>query len=490
MTERNRFLLKQFSGDANNNGVFGSYESDNATVSNDPDTIQSLPAYDTGWEDATTSGAKLPRLEEMQGLQYLFCKAIKELYSEGIPFWMAGETYYLGSVCMYFDENNDFALYRNISGNNGSNIPPVDTVNWVKLVVDGADKDLSNLSSAGKNIANWSSNVTNCITEIPQDIKLELNNGVLTLKAGSKVYVPNGTDTFDEVVINSDKTTSVSSSSGFVFYRSDNNSIHLEALQPTSGTTPPSGDGTWYDTNANKIKRYENSSFAYDGISFPLCKCSSGSIDQIFNGFGYIGSTVFALPGVKGLIPDGRKADGSLKNIELTYNHVITKTFTGTADTVLIFRENSIGEGNKVTYHESINYNEYGYTETDIRFCIMGSMTITAGVISNWNPKTQFGHQAMPSNRYVDLTLLASGSGYTSPADGYVVFSKLSGSSVTEQFVEIGFSNGNRNRCPTTLTETTCCATISVKKGQGFYTTYSANGNTLMFRFIYTEGSK
>ena len=36
------------------------------------------------------------------------------------------------------------------------------------------------------------SNVTNCITKIPQDIKLELNNGTLTLKAGSKVYVPNG----------------------------------------------------------------------------------------------------------------------------------------------------------------------------------------------------------------------------------------------------------------------------------------------------------
>ena len=32
--------------------------------------------------------------------------------------------------------------------------------------------------------------VSNCITNIPQDIKLELNNGVLTLKAGSKVYVP------------------------------------------------------------------------------------------------------------------------------------------------------------------------------------------------------------------------------------------------------------------------------------------------------------
>ena len=52
--------------------------------------------------------------------------------------------------------------------------------------------------------------ITNCITEIPQDIKLELVDGTLILKAGSKVYVPNGfeedgvTKKFDEVVIESD----------------------------------------------------------------------------------------------------------------------------------------------------------------------------------------------------------------------------------------------------------------------------------------------
>ena len=34
------------------------------------------------------------------------------------------------------------------------------------------------------------SRITNCITKIPQDIKLELTNGTLTLKAGSKIYIP------------------------------------------------------------------------------------------------------------------------------------------------------------------------------------------------------------------------------------------------------------------------------------------------------------
>jgi hypothetical protein len=46
--------------------------------------------------------------------------------------------------------------------------------------------------------------ITNCITSIPQDIKLELNNGTLTLKAGSKVYMPNGAGVFNIITMNVD----------------------------------------------------------------------------------------------------------------------------------------------------------------------------------------------------------------------------------------------------------------------------------------------
>ena len=50
---------------------------------------------------------------------------------------------------------------------------------------------------------------TNVITSVPKNINLTLSNGTLTLKAGSKVYVPNGknadgSNRFDEVVVASD----------------------------------------------------------------------------------------------------------------------------------------------------------------------------------------------------------------------------------------------------------------------------------------------
>ena len=248
-----------------------------------------------------------------------------------------------------------------------------------------------------QNIGHWSSNVTNCITEIPNNIKLELNDGVLTLKAGSKLYFPNGAGVFDELVINSDKTVSISSFSGFVFYRSDNNIMHLEALQAISGTTPPSGDGTWYDIDANKIKRYENSSFVYDGISFPLCKCSSGSIDQVFNGFGYIGSTVFALPGVKWLGTNGRNADDTLKSIMCSNSNVMLHTFGSGAYTnlaILFLQDNiKISDAGSIIdwkYYEKENYWSENNLTSKYKWCALGYISISGGKILSFNPRGVF----------------------------------------------------------------------------------------------------
>ncbi len=183
--------------------------------------------------------------------------------------------------------------------------------------------------------------ITNCLTYIPQDIKLELNNGTLTLKAGSKVYVPNGAGKFDVLTVTADKniTSTNIQGKGIIYLRSDGSYIGMLKKESfSSGLTVPSGTWqVWYDTANNKVRKIEGTEgiLVYD-CTFPLGVVSvSGangitSIDQVFNGFGYIGSTVFALPGVKGLIPNGRKADGSLKNIEISLTKVLTRTDVGT----------------------------------------------------------------------------------------------------------------------------------------------------------------
>lgn len=175
--------------------------------------------------------------------------------------------------------------------------------------------------------------ITNCITEIPQDIKLELNNGTLTLKAGSKVYVPNGAGVFNKRTATTDVTTqNLSSYSNGQYLVFDNSDLAGTSLRCTlmsacySGATAPAATGVWYDTTNNKIMVSGGGTWSGSRtLPLGIVTISNGaisSIDQVFNGFGYIGSTVFALPGICALAPDGRNKDGTLRNIELKTTNV------------------------------------------------------------------------------------------------------------------------------------------------------------------------
>lgn len=49
-------------------------------------------------------------------------------------------------------------------------------------------------------------------------------------------------------------------------------------------------------------------------------------VKHVFNGFGFIGSTAYALPGVKGLMADGLNEDSSYKTIERTFDKMVMRT--------------------------------------------------------------------------------------------------------------------------------------------------------------------
>lgn len=175
--------------------------------------------------------------------------------------------------------------------------------------------------------------LTNCLTEIPQDIKVELSNGTLTLKAGSKVYVPNGVGKFDVVTIQKD-VGGTRRSRGQEFLLSDENAAAAFWGKLYSGDSKPvaSGSYVWYDTANNVIKATLDggASWLSAKFSLPLCIYTADgtritSIDQVFNGFGYIGNTIFALPGIKGRVPNGFSTDGKPYSIELTTTKVSTR---------------------------------------------------------------------------------------------------------------------------------------------------------------------
>lgn len=191
-----------------------------------------------------------------------------------------------------------------------------------------ADKDLAN-----------SPYTTNRILEIPQDIKLELNSGTLTIKAGTKGYDGNGLF----YTVTSDITHTASANDTYFLYLRDSSPYFRISNKNESGTSVPSGyTGAFFHTDTGICNFYSSGTLT-ENLSLPIAiiTVSNGaisSIDQVFNGFGYIGSTVFVLPGVKVQTPNGRNEDGTYKSGVITSNSVITRAMTGEAsDKWIIF---------------------------------------------------------------------------------------------------------------------------------------------------------
>jgi len=223
-----------------------------------------------------------------------------------------------------------------------------------------ADNDLGNLMDDGENIANWSSNMTNCITKIPQDIKLEINdNKTITIKAGTKCYIPNGfesdgtTRKFDEYIYPTDYICQCPTSIGDFFLLpviGTNGERHSNKNATFSGPTQPTITtlyAVWYDTTNNVIKMTNDTGATWieRQVALPIAMehCITASVEssiaQVFNGFGYIHNIVFTLPDVEFLMPDGFNNDGTLKSRRFVTPTVVLDNFitdtTGTSVTYI-----------------------------------------------------------------------------------------------------------------------------------------------------------
>lgn len=95
-------------------------------------------------------------------------------------------------------------------------------------------------------------------------------------------------------------------------------------------------------------------------------------------------------------------------------------------------------------------------------------------------------HQAMPSDKYINLTLGANGATYTAPADGYVVLIKRGN---YQQYMTID-SGYDKVYSTCSYNGQGICLRISVKKGRNYKIWYDLSGVTDVFRFIYANGSK
>lgn len=213
---------------------------------------------------------------------------------------------------------------------------------------DLANIDLSNLSPTGqtkfdeKAYANEvlkKTQITNCITEKPNYLNWTYADGVITLKAGSKLMYPNG--------FNSDgsrKFSYYTTTKDFVWdQKSATASLRYLWLARTGqygnnfgqemlyvGDTAPTLTGNyclWYDTANNVLKNTSNKGGTWQTNqgTFPFMTVQQQASEagfkyptSVFDGIGIMDSCVWVADGIKVLVPNGRNTDGTLKNTEVT----------------------------------------------------------------------------------------------------------------------------------------------------------------------------
>ena len=324
------------------------------------------------------------------------------------------------------------------------NTTKTSAINNITTAKNSAISDIDTTAKSYDNLTHRQ--ITNCLLEVPQNIKLELNNGTLTLKAGSKVIVPYGTtdlsstypigSTFlnsnnkvvDRQYINGqffvwvelqadrrNAQTSTRTVAKNIYYNpGDALLATANALGSGTASTTSVPYTLYYNTSTNLVDM-SNSSSVLDYTntsSFPIALATSESagitsIDQVFNGIGYIGSTMFADKGIRGLMPWGRNEDGSLNNREVITQNIITRTFPNTdnyTNAVLGLTSTSIGRLNGI--HCSFDYeNNYiinAGSADPWQHVIVGSFEETAGVISNLKVKLPF--RAVDTNDFIGLS--------------------------------------------------------------------------------------
>ena len=429
-----------------------------------------------------------------------------------------------------------------------------------------ANSDLSNLSSEGEKHFLNKSQVTNCILETFQNIYIDYQSSGLTLRKGSIFIVPYGTsaptmevgDTlnggtivdvdwdgeklFYYVKLDADitLTTSGTGTLPFYLYVSPEGTVLGETLPDcyAQDTAPVdiSESVIWYDTTNNYVKvTLDTGSSWTQGHSLGLCvvnRTTGGVIselNQLLSPITYCANVLFLSKGTKLLFPDGRNADGTCKNIEVTTQKTILRLLDDLSAT-----ETNAGlfavyndDGNieiSIQSSQTWNFGNRLSTPVYIKFYVTsenqwyqqtGSNTqiynknylVHIGTASRTNGKVTFlenrpfktfaaldmnntayiSKQSMPGKTYALLSVQSSGKLYKAPADGYVLAQAKS--TTATGFIDMTCASTCRTIAVSPSSGSGLAATLPVRKAASFSISYT-NISDLNIIFTYTNGAQ
>lgn len=291
--------------------------------------------------------------------------------------------------------------------------------------------------------------ITNCITEIPQRIKADVVDGTLTVYAGTVAIVPYGTEdltaqypvgsTFiheNFKVVDTQYTVDDEGNGQFFVWVEVQNNIVVSAsttdtqerllelnisnnstktvVNTTSSNVAYSGtnNSANYRTDLNIIQYHEAGVFQDEVLSFPIMRVKAdganllGSISQVFNGIGYIGTYTWKGKDIVGLSPNGFNNDGTLANIEWKTDKCVGRQLSGSGTFALFISKDgsfdyvplntyeltSNPSSTCRRYYNSIDNYIHSAENNAIHYgCVyIGTCTISDGKITSFDVKQPF----------------------------------------------------------------------------------------------------
>lgn len=427
-------------------------------MTNDPnytkDVSQIMNAsYKTGWA-AAIEADKAPYEEDTNGLFYAITRQLAYLFQSGVAEWDSNTTYFTGDFCKGM---SDGKLYVSKTDDNTNN-DISNTTYWEEFKSGGSSRQIGEIITS----------------TIPlEDAGLHLLDGSLLVYGIYKDFIDYiaslyTSGNYTNIFATEAQWQAVVSQYGvcgkFV-YNSTNNTVRLPKItgfiEGASGVSTlgnlteaglPNITGHFISVDDNRTNpEYVTGAFYVDNN-----RVGSDAGDREDAGIGFDASRSSSIYGNSPTVQP--------QSIKVLY-YIVVATSTKTSIQVDI---------------DEIATDLNGKADVDL---------------SNTNntAKIMMSRMGMPSDTYVDLTLGASGSTYTAPADGWFYISKQ-GTAAGQQLV-MGVKDTNNSTiyditCVTVTSANAVSGILPVKKSDRVEITYQTPGQLYGFRFVYAKGSE
>ena len=434
-------------------GQFGSAKAGTYNATGDIATIQSLPAWSNGWIDSVTPTQQFPSLPEMTGVHKVLSQQIAYILQQGIAEWDSATTYYTNCFCSKAGK-----IYVSQSDNNTNNDPESDTVNWNEFASGGASRNIGEI----------------VISTTPlTDAGLHLLDGALLNYGSYQDVIDYYADLYNSGDYSAIFTTEATWQSTVTTYGVCGKFVY-DSVNKTLRIPKITGfiEGTNTQSELGDVVEAGLPQHTHD-ITRPLRGGASGGnvpIGWSCDTGGGGADTTFTTSNASNSIY-GNSNTVQPQSIKIYY-YIVIATTTKTQIQVNI---------------DEIATDLNGKADTDGSNINQGFSTSLASNMSNTANIYMSGLNIPSSTIYDDLTLGASGSTYTAPANGWFFINKKSNSQ--PQYITISASaygvqdwaNGSNQNLKLLLL---------VKKGETVSINYSLGGSTDAFRFIYAKGSE